>query len=215
MYKWLSIKVYEHAYKFLLYLWSISAIIQFIFSNYYTCIKPYENLYRNIALISLLIFGILSIMMLVHLFKYKDDQNVMIDKENTEKAPIMDGGDIKYLVVPIYALMIFSISKLLIVIFDDKRIDYDALTIWFALFSGSTVYWFHLKNKGEKIWDFKLSMIVLLYTVVIIFWESTFLPFVKSVLEIGQCVNNKIIALKIDDSNETIYDYSKIIRQIK
>ncbi len=215
MYKWLSIKVYAHAYKFLLYLWSISAIIQLIFSKYYTCVKPYEDLYRNIAMIALLIFGILSIMMLIHLLKYKNDTSVMIDEEYTEKGAILGGGEIKYLVIPIYALMIFSISKLLIAVVDYNSAEDYASMIWIALFIGSSGYWFYIKGKGEKVWDFKLSMIVFLYTVVVIFWESTFMPFIKSILDIGQCVNKQIIELKIDDSNETIYDYTKIIKQIK
>jgi len=212
LYKKISTIIYFHAYKFLLWIWGVFSIIAFIFSNYYSCISPYKNLYGMIALISIITFVSLTLIMLFHLLLYKDDSELMMDKENTESVSILDGGPIKYFVIPIYALMIFSISKILISITHYNPSNDYALMIWIALLIGFGIYWFIMKGKAHKSWDLKLSIIVGLYTIIVIFWESTFLPFTKSLLKVGECVNHKIIELKIDDTNESIYNHLPIIK---
>jgi len=197
IYQKISANLYEHSYHFLLYLWTVFYLIYFLFDKYPICMKPYEILYQRIEIISLLIFIILAFMLVLHIVLYGSNDKVMLDEEHTERPARFDGGKVKYLVVPLYALMIFSISKLLLFIVDYK-LSYDPfIMIWLAFLFGSSIFWKRLKHKAQKTWDLKLTIIVVIMTSVIMFWDSTFEPFVKSILVIGECVNIEILESNI------------------
>lgn len=195
-----STKMYEHSFKYILILWTIFSIMEFIRINYTSCIRYYSEEFHISELTFIAIFGVLIVQIFIHIYIFKDNDKIMIDEKNTESAPLLGGGTIKYLVIPIYAIVIYSISKVIIYIytFTGKESDVFSVTtyvhfsMWFMFLIGSLIMWYKVQKKAEKKWDFAITFSVVLVTSVQLYWNSFFLPLTYGVMDISECVGIEI-----------------------
>ena len=144
----------------------------------------------------------------MHLLIFQNNHKAMMDLENTKQVPNIGGGVIKHIIVPIYALWIFSFSKIILMFIPNKIYDFDFITftevsyiwMWISIFIASSIFWLNHNKKAEKKWDLKLTIIVLFITSVQLFWNSFYLPLAKGVIEITECIGDEIVKEKIIDN---------------
>jgi len=195
--KYVSKNIYIHSYKYILIFWTLFSFMLFVQINYNVCIYPYEDGFRSLALVFLSLSFIFISLTLVHFLVYKNDKLAMDD--------VTDDGTINSIgvIVPLYALWIFSFSKIIIYTYNffTNKIDVNIfqihITIWGAVFLGSGYFWFKYLNQSDKKFDLALTIIVVFITAIQIFWTSFFLPLTKSTIEIGSCISNKIVNEKV------------------
>lgn len=199
----LSKIIYENSYKYLLLIWTLFSIIFFLQTNYEICVKKYIDEFLIIRIFFMNIFLLLVFHIIFHLVVFKDNEQVMEDKENSKFVPKMMNEDkLYFLIMPIYALWIYAFSKIIKYAYNyfilQVSISVVNFIIWFFIFELFLWLWFKFKHKAKKTWDLSLTLFIVLVTSIHIFWASIFLPFTKVVLNIGECVSHEIMIEKIN-----------------
>jgi hypothetical protein len=196
----ISTQMYRHSYKYILFLWTIFTIMEFVRINYAACIVKYHKEFSDIEFIIVSIFMFLVFQIFMHMRKFKNNDEIMIDKENTELVSHVGGGPIKYLVIPIYSIAIFSLSKVTVYLYNYISEELNSFleatllhfSMWVMFFFLSFTMWYKVKQKAEKKWDFAITFTVIAITSVQLFWSSFFLPLTYGIMDISECIGTSI-----------------------
>lgn len=196
----ISTQMYRHSYKYVLLLWTIFTIMDFIRINYAACIVKYHKEFSDTEFIIISVFMFLIFQIFIHMRKFKNNDEIMIDKENTELVSHVGGGPIKYLIIPIYSIAIFSLSKVIVYLYkyisEESNSFLEAtflyFSLWFMFFILSFIMWFKVKQKAEKKWDFAITFTIIIITSVQLFWSSFFLPLTYGIMDISECIGTSI-----------------------
>ena|GEM_PF-5203612 len=168
----LSKIIYENSYKYLLFIWTIYSIMFFLQTNYELCIEKYINSFSTIKTLFIYIFIMIIFHIMLHLSFLKDNKVAMEDKEYSKIVPtIMNEDQLYFLIMPIYALWIYALSKVIKYLYNfltfPKTIISSSileLIVWGVIFVLFLSLWFIFKHKAKKTWDFFLTLFVIFIT---------------------------------------------------
>ena len=102
----------------------------------------------------------------------------------------------RVLILPMYLLWIFSLSKL-IVIFYNKDFTEDfiiKIIILSIIFICSFIAWFKFKKTSNKTWSFWVTFFAVSYILINVFWEY-FLQYLQSYFSTINCIFKTIITI--------------------
>jgi len=208
----LSKLIYKHSYKFFSVLWSLFSALLFIRFNYFNCIldKDYTKEFHKAEYIIFLLFAFIMAHMAYHVFKYRNDDKAMNDENPSNQALVPSSGKIKYFVVPLFAVWVFSFGQIVVLAYHVSTngfwssVEHGGLhnfLLWPVLFFAFLYNWTRQKNKAEKIWDVAITITVSLVVLIQILWSSYLSPFMYGIIDVGECVSCEI------SKNHTIRRY--------
>ena len=134
------------------------------------------------------------------IYFYKNKNKIGIEKDPLIEERGMSFGfssrNPRVLILPMYLLWIFSLSKL-IVIFYNKDFTEDfiiKIIILSIIFICSFIAWFKFKKTSNKTWSFWVTFFAVSYILINVFWEY-FLQYLQSYFSTINCIFKTIITI--------------------
>ncbi|MCK9257184.1 MAG: hypothetical protein M0P02_03835 [Sulfurospirillaceae bacterium] len=178
--------------------WIAASIHLTMIYNFQDCISNYDEkkLFFIIFWLSLITIFIIYISIILYFFINRDK----IGKEKDTKIEKKDGSfdfastEPKVFILPMYLFWIFSLSKLIVIIYKYKFTEdfIIKVIILSVIFIGSIWAWFKFKKTSPKSWNFWIMVFALSYVFINIYWEY-FLPFLKSYIKTWNCILQTIV----------------------
>jgi len=193
-------------------LWSYMVIFITLYTHYDSC-WIYATWLYELFLISLIIFGFLSAFILIFTFfqtqkirnniekgnnKY-DDLDMLVEDTLPDHAITTDDTK-KILILPLYYLWIYALSK--IIIFFVKETPPDAIKIffftWIAILIFSLWLWIRSKKyvKVDESYSIKYTLLIAIITLVSIYWNYI-TPYIADIIRVVNCVLEQIVSKNI------------------
>lgn len=200
----IHLKIGKYFYENTIYLtltWTILMFLMFIKINYFSCLQKLDFVkgIENIFLFFMLIFLTSGIFFILFSRNIRKNKREIMDKNNSQfTLELRNHDDIKINILPLFYIWIFSLSKIVISLYDYfyKSISIDLtnyfLMIWVGLFLATLFYWCKFKYKASVKYSIKYLLFVTIYTLGIIFWQEL-VPYVKNILLLKNCIVAEII----------------------
>lgn len=176
--------------------WIVSSFHLTITYKYQNCISCYDikDTFLWIFWLALVIIFICFVPIVIYF--YKNKERIGKEKINSleEKNSYFGFADRnpKVFILPMYLLMIFALSKLIVISYDafkdgsgeDTIIKVVILSI---IFLSSLWAWCRFKKTSSKTWSFWVTVFAISYVFVNIYWKY-FLPFLESYIKTWNCI---------------------------
>lgn len=182
--------------------WVVASLHLTMVYNYQDCINVCDakNTFIFIIWLALAVVFIIYILIITYFFVNRKT----IGKEKDNRIEERQGHfgfastNPKVLILPMYLLWIFSLSKLIVIFYEyfNHGMGEDIIikiVILLVIFIGSFWAWISFKKTSTKVWSFWITIFVISYVFINIYWEY-FLPFLQSYLSTLNCVFKTIIA---------------------
>lgn len=185
--KLFMLNVYK-SYNIAFILWALFVLLDTLLDAYTECFLMYLDYVMLIYKLLLILFGIQASIIILFAMLFAKDKII----NDNSGAGTFGSTAIQPIVIPLYFLMLVSLSKLIIL---STKTDFNIamLMIWGSIFLGSGYYWLKNKSNAKKTWELKGTVIICIYTLVMIFYKDLE-PFFKSILDISGCIVSKIKA---------------------
>ena len=180
--------------------WVISSSHLTMLYKFENCVNYCDdkNTFLYITYLSIII--IFSIFVPIIIYFYKNKNKIGIEKDPLIEEKSMSFGfssrNPRVLILPMYLLWIFSLSKL-IVIFYNKDFTEDfiiKIIILSIIFICSFIAWFKFKKTSNKTWSFWVTFFAVSYILINVFWEY-FLQYLQSYFSTINCIFKTIITI--------------------
>ncbi|MFY4743932.1 hypothetical protein ACOTVT_10640 [Aliarcobacter butzleri] len=176
-----------NSYKLVFLWWTIFIFIDIIVTNYYMCISQYNTEINYLYNTSLSLFAIQSILILSFIGLWGKEK---INNDSQGGNFGFGTNEIKPVIIPIYYLMLISLSKIIIKVsqFNFKN---DYIIVWIILFIASGFYWLKLKNEAKKSYEIKGTILIIMYTLFVIYYKEIE-PIISAIFNISGCIIEQI-----------------------
>ena len=181
--------------------WVVASFHITIIYHYPNCVNTYDEKNTFIVVFWLTLGTIFIVYASVIRFFLKNKKKIGIEKikDIDEDNDDTGMGSIKpqVVILPMYLLWIFSLSKLIVILYQDfdRGISVDIIIkigILSVIFIGSFWAWLSFKKTSTKSCSFWITIFAISYIFINICWEY-FLPFLQSYFTTLNCVFKTII----------------------
>jgi len=196
-------KYFYHNYFYLTITWSILMFLMFLKINYTICLEKlnFTNSINNIYLVFIILFTIIGSFFLYFSHNIRKNKKQIIDKDNSNfVGRIRNHDDIKIVILPIFYIWIFALSKIIITIYKlnttpNNDISFYTLMVWLGFFIATLYYWciFKYKANEKQRYNIGYTIFIVLYTLSILYWDIL-VPYIKNIFLLKNCIMNTIMA---------------------
>ncbi len=180
--------------------WMITSFHLTMLYKFENCVNYCDDkdTFYYITYISIIIIFSTFVPIIIYFYKNKN-------KIGIEKDPLIEERGMSFsfsnpnprvVILPMYLLWIFSLSKLIVIFYNKDFIEdfIIKITILLIIFICSFIAWFKFKKTSSNTWSLWTTVFAVSYVFINIFWEY-FLPYLQSYLLAINCIFKTIITI--------------------
>ena len=184
--------------------WVVASLHLTLFYKYENCIRTYDSkdTFLYFFWLALLVIIIIFLIIISYFIKNKEK----IGKEKLSAIEDSEGRNFgfsrtnpKVFIIPLYLFGIFSLSKLIVIFYNDLWKDFNVdtsflikVSVLLIIFLFSFWAWLKFQETSERTYSFLATLFAMSYIGINIYWEY-FLPFLQSYIKTWHCIFKSLI----------------------